>query len=238
MSSSFDALLEIQAHDTRLDQLRHQIDALPARVARDAAAVSVASLDAAIAAAQGERADLARHQKRLDDEIESIGAKCSHEEATLYGGTVTNARALQDLQEEIEALKRRITVLEDQDLEIMEQLEPIDARLAELSADRTERATELDTAEAALTAAEAELAVALDAEQSARAARMGEVDAALLAEYETLRAGRGGIGVAKLAGAQCGGCHLGLSAVEVARIRKLGPGEITHCEECGRLLVP
>ncbi len=60
----------------------------------------------------------------------------------------------------------------------------------------------------------------------------------ILAEYEALRAGLGGVGVAKLVGTQCGGCHLGLSAVEVARIRKVGQNEITHCEECGRLLVP
>ncbi|HMS90024.1 MAG TPA: C4-type zinc ribbon domain-containing protein [Acidimicrobiales bacterium] len=239
MSSPFDALLEIQAHDTRLDQLRHQLAALPARAARDAAAASVTELDAAIATAEVERADLARQQKRLDDEIESISAKRAHEEATLYGGSVTNARALQDLQEEIEALQRRITVLEDQDLEIMERIEPVDARLAELRTARTEQSAQLEAAEMELTAAEAELAVALEAEQAARDAAVAPgIDAALLAEYEALRAGLGGVGVAKLVGTQCGGCHLGLSAVEVARIRKVGQNEITHCEECGRLLVP
>lgn len=238
MSSPFDALLEIQAHDTRLDQLRRQLASLPAREARDAVAAALAEVDASIAAAETERGELARQQKRLDDEIESISAKRAHEEATLYGGSVTNARALQDLQEEIGALQRRITVLEDQDLEIMEQIEPLDARLAELRTARSERAAQLDTAEAELTAAEAELAVAVDAEQTARDALVPAVDAPLLQEYESLRAGRGGIGVARLVGSQCGGCHLALSAVEVARIRKIGPGEITHCEECGRLLVP
>jgi predicted nucleic acid-binding Zn-ribbon protein len=238
VSSPFDALLEIQAHDTRLDQLRRQLAALPAREARDAAAAAVAELDRSITGAEAERSELARQQKRLDDEIESITAKRAHEEATLYGGSVTNARALQDLQEEIGALQRRITALEDQDLEIMEQIEPLDVRLADLRATRSEQAALLETAEVELTAAEAELAVAVDAEQSARDTLAPELDAALLAEYEGLRAGRGGVGVARLVGTQCGGCHLGLSAVEVARIRKIGQDQITHCEECGRLLVP
>ena len=66
----------------------------------------------------------------------------------------------------------------------------------------------------------------------------GGVDSTLLSEYESLRAARGGVGVARLSGTQCGGCHLALSAVEVSRIRKLADGEVTHCEECGRLLVP
>lgn len=236
--TSFDVLLDIQAHDTRLDQLRHQMETLPERQERDALVASLADVDVRIAESTSERAVLAREQKRLDDEIESIGARRSQEEATLYGGTVSNARALQDLQEEIESLGRRISVLEDQDLEIMEQIEPIDARLAELEAARSDALARSEAAEQALTVAEAELAVLVTAESGARAELVGSVDADLLAEYEKIRRSSGGVGVARLVGAQCGGCHLGLSAVEVSRIRKLGPGEITHCEECGRLLVP
>ncbi len=237
-ASPFEALLAVQAHDTRLDQISHQLAGLPARQARDQAAAALRAIDDEVEAATAERSDLARQQKRLEDEIETIGAKRAHEEAALYGGSVTNARALQDLQEEIDSLQRRISGLEDQELEIMEQIEPVDARLGDLSRRRAEAADVLDAAEMELTAAEAELAVARDAEQAARDALVPEVDPTLLAEYQSLRAGRGGVGVARLVGSQCGGCHLGLSAMEVARIRKLGPGEITHCEECGRLLVP
>lgn len=236
--SSFDALLEIQSHDTRLDQLRHQMESLAERKERDSLAAELSALGARIEDLQGQRATLARDQKRLDDEIETVGARRSHEEATLYGGTVTNARALQDLQEEIESLGRRISVLEDQVLEIMEQTEPLDSSLTEMEKARGELEAALETAEQKLTAAEAELAVQVGEESSARAALVDSVDPALLSEYETIRQGLGGIGVARMVGTQCGGCHLGLSAVEVARIRKLGPGEITHCEECGRLLVP
>ena len=233
MSSAFDTLLAIQAHDTRLDQIRHQLAGLAERAARDTASDAVASIDGEIAGVTS-----ARRQKRLDDEIETIAAKRAHEEETLYGGSVTNARALQDLQEEIESLKRRISDLEDQDLEIMEQIEPLDARLAELAVSRDEAVGVLEGCEVALTAAEAELAVALESEQAQRDDLTPGVDSTLLSEYESLRAARGGVGVARLSGTQCGGCHLALSAVEVSRIRKLADGEVTHCEECGRLLVP
>lgn len=129
-------------------------------------------------------------------------------------------------------------MLEDQDLEIMEKIEPIDALLTELEKARGESEAALESAEQALTVAEAELAVQVGRETDARSALVDSVDGALLAEYEKIRQGSGGIGVARMVGTQCGGCHLGLSAVEVARIRKMGPGELTHCEECGRLLVP
>jgi predicted nucleic acid-binding Zn-ribbon protein len=58
----------------------------------------------------------------------------------------------------------------------------------------------------------------------------------LLEEYAGLRKRLGGIAIARLVGNSCGGCHLQLSAVEVARLKKLAPDEPANCEECGRLL--
>lgn len=237
MPTTFDTLLEVQGHDTRLDQILHLMEHLPARSERDAATGALAEVEAAIATETEVRNDLARQQKRLDDEIETVAQKRKGVDATLYGGSVTNARELQDLSEEIAALGRRITQLEDRDIELMEQLEPIEAHLTELVAARDQRRNVLDDAELRLTAAEAELAVDLDTETKARRDTAAQVPADLLAEYDSLRGGRGGIGVAKLIGTQCGGCHLTLSAVEAARIRK-HPDDVTHCEECGRLLVP
>ncbi|MEZ5180353.1 MAG: C4-type zinc ribbon domain-containing protein [Acidimicrobiales bacterium] len=232
------ALLDVQAHDTRLDQLRHQLAHLPAREERDAAAAAVADAEAALAAESATRDDLARQQKRIDDEVESFKAKRQGFDQKLYGGTVSNPRELQDLQDEIDALGRRITQLEDEELEVMEQVEPVEAKVAELAATLDQRRAVLADAEARLTVAEAELAAEVDAEEAVRTEAAAPVPAELLGEYERLRAGRGGIGVAKLTGTQCGGCHLGLSAVEVAAFRKLPDGEYGHCEECGRILVP
>lgn len=237
MATVFDKLLEVQAHDTRLDQIRHLMEHLPERDQRDSAVTTLAAVEKAAAEETVARDDLARQQKRLDDEIETVNEKRKGVNATLYGGTVSNARELQDLAEEIEALGRRIIQLEDQDLVIMEQLEPIEARLAELVARRSEVEAAVADAELRLTAAEAELAVDLETETGARTASAVDIPADLLTEYDSLRGGRGGIGVARLIGTQCGGCHLTLSAVEAARIRK-HPEQVTHCEECGRLLVP
>lgn len=232
------ALLEVQAHDTRLDQLRHQLDTLPEREARDAAVAAVAQTEAAEAAEAATRDELTRQQKRIDDEVESLRTKQQGFDRKLYSGTVSNPRELQDLQEEIEALGRRISVLEDQELEVMEQVEPVEARLGQLAAALADQRTAAEAAEQALTAAEAEVRVALDAAEAERTAAAQPVPADLLASYDKLRTGLGGVAIARLEGAQCGGCHLTLSAMEAARMRKLPDGEIAHCEECGRILVP
>ena len=43
--SALEALLEVQAHDTRLDQLDHQLAALPERAARNEAAAALAATE-------------------------------------------------------------------------------------------------------------------------------------------------------------------------------------------------
>jgi predicted nucleic acid-binding Zn-ribbon protein len=220
-----------------LVQLHHHLEHLPAREARDAATRNLDELLTSLEAQTVIGDDLAKQQKRVDDEVESLKVKQQGFDTTLYSGTVSNPRELQDLQDEIASLGRRITQLEDTEIEIMEQVEPVTASVTEL----TERAEAAELAvahaEQALIAAEAELQVQLEEATRERAAAVEPVPAGLLSEYESLR-GKVGIGIARLVGSQCGACHLGLSAMEAARLAKLGPGEIAHCEECGRILVP
>lgn len=234
--SRWDALLAVQEHDTHTDQLRHRRTTLPARVALDDTMAQLADVEKRAADVGAERHDLGRAQQRLEDEITSLNEKAAQHDKTLYGGTVANPRELQTLQDEIAALKRRVGQLEDQELEVMEQIEPLDTALEELAAEQSR----LDEQAAALRAEIAEAETSIDDElatvERERSALASEVEAELLAEYETLRPQSGGIAIARLVGGSCGGCHLGLSAVEVDRIKKLPVDEPVHCEECGRLL--
>ena len=59
----------------------------------------------------------------------------------------------------------------------------------------------------------------------------------LIDEYEKLRKRLGGVAVAPLVGNACGGCHISMSATELAEIKKRPESAFVHCEECDRLLV-
>lgn len=236
--SAFDALLEVQRHDTSADQLRHRRATLPERAAVAEATTRLAAIDEDLARVAEQRETLARSQKRLDDDVALIDAKVADEEAKLYSGSVSAARELQSLQEEVEALRRRKSSLEDDELEIMERLEPVDAETARLEAERRDVAAVLAEATEALAAAEAEVDDELARVAAGRDEAVGAVgDGDLLAEYESLRAQLGGIAIAPLTdNGSCGGCHLALSARERDRIRKLAADARVTCEECGRLL--
>jgi len=231
----FDDLLVVQEHDTRIDQLRHRRETLPERARLVEIDEQVAGLEREAAEASVARDELAREQKLHEDEVASLGDRKMSAEAKLYGGEVSNPRELQALQEEIEALGRRVGHLEDRTLDLMERIEPLDARLAEAASGVASARAEAESVEAQLTAAEAEVDAEIDGERAAREQLIADVAPELRAEYDQLR-GQSGVAIARLTGAQCGGCHLSLSAMEVARIRKLSPDEPVHCEECGRLL--
>jgi predicted nucleic acid-binding Zn-ribbon protein len=234
--SRWDALLSVQEHDTTLDQLTHKRRTMPARAELEAAMAELAKLEQRAAEVEATRHELARAQQRLEDDISAISDKAAQHDKTLYSGTVGNPRELQAMQDEIASLKRRISQLEDQELELMEQIEPLDADLARLAAERAA----LDERATGLRAQIAEDEVSIDEQlatvRSERDALVAGVEPELLAEYEQLRPHSGGIAIARLVNGSCGGCHLGLSAVEIDRIKKLPPEAIVHCEECGRLL--
>jgi predicted nucleic acid-binding Zn-ribbon protein len=232
----WDALLAVQEHDTAIDQLTHRRRTLPARAELNGAMAELAKLEQRSSEVEANRHELARAQQRLEDDITSINDKAAQHDKTLYSGTISNPRELQAMQDEIASLKRRVSQLEDQELELMEQIEPLDADLARLAEERTA----LDERSATLRAQIAEDEVAIDDQLATARAEREElvhgVEPELMAEYDQLRPHSGGIAIARLVGGSCGGCHLGLSAVEVDRIKKLPPEEPVHCEECGRLL--
>lgn len=236
-TESFDAILELQDHDTRLDQLRHRLRTLPERTRRDDEREALAASRERAEAAAARRDDLTARQRRLQDETATLDGKRAGHQQKLYDGSVTNPRELQDLQAEVDSLSRRISDVEDLELEVMEELEPVEAELAAQADEEARIGTRLDVAEAELIAAEAEIESEMSEVDAARTRVSERVDADLLAEYRSIRAGRGGIAVARLVGERCGACQLTIPKMAVASIKK-HRDRVHHCEECGSILLP
>ncbi len=129
----WDDLLAVQEHDTTIDQLVHRRSHLPSQAELDGGDGRAGrAWRPAPPRSRTTRHGLGRDQQRLEDEITSLNERANHHDKTLYSGTIGNPRELQSLQDEIASLKRRISQLEDQELEVMEQIEPLDAQLATL----------------------------------------------------------------------------------------------------------
>jgi predicted nucleic acid-binding Zn-ribbon protein len=233
-----DTLLELQDRDIAIDRLRHRRDTIPERAALDAVRTELAAVEKQLSDATDRRDEVAREERRFDDEAGSLEDKAAQVERTMYSGEVTSPRELQMLQADVDQLRRHRRSLEDRELDVMERREALDAEVTGLEARTRELQADAGRLESVLTAAEGEIDEELAGEHAARDALAVTVDASLLENYERRRERARGVGVARLNGTTCQGCHLSIPSVEAERIRNSPPGTVAYCDNCGCILVP
>ena len=229
-------LLDLQELDAQVDQLRHQ-RAHPAEAAEIKELLGKRSdIDGRLRDQRIVVDDLSLAQAKADADVELVKVRRTRDRERMDSGAIGDPKALERMQHELASLERRISTLEDEELEVMEQLEEAQGALAELTA----AIEELDARLGVLTGSRDEKGAVLDAEiarvGAGRDVIVAEIPADLLALYEKLRA-RGGVAVSELRARQCGGCQLSLDPSELAEIRATTPDTVVRHEECQRILV-
>jgi predicted nucleic acid-binding Zn-ribbon protein len=235
--SPLERLLEIQSHDTAIDQLRHRRANLAERARLRETEQKLSALDQRSKQAQTQRDELGARQGSIEQQIEASKSRKAELEKRMYGGQIAAPRELQAMDDEIKHLARHISELEDREIEIMESLEPLEG---DLQAAETERdALERDASQlrAAISVSESELDSQISDLTREREDAAASLAPELLTRYEQLRKKLGGTGAARLVNGSCSGCHLALPAMEVDRIRRSPPDAIMTCDQCGRILV-
>jgi predicted nucleic acid-binding Zn-ribbon protein len=234
---SLAALLALQDTDLHVDQLTHQIEHHPLSAAEHAATVKQAAIAKRVSVIESGAAAPRQRQRDIEREIEASDARARVIEERMRSAASGSFRDQGAMALEVESLSRRKHELEDEELVIMEELEPVDVELSTLAAENAALALELEHLGAELGSATAELRVARDELRSTRSALAGAVPDELLVEYERLRARLGGIGAARVVRGACSGCNLALSSTELDHLRHAPADVISHCEQCGRILV-
>jgi uncharacterized protein len=231
------ALVQLQAHDSAIERLRHRRGSLPEDARLAELADALAAVDQLTAEREGTLATVQRDQSRLEHEIDMVTSKARNEEARAVSGKVTSPKELTAIQDEVASLKRRQVALEDELLELMEQRENLEGELAELATRRQGFTAEQAEVTKIRDASLVEIDRELDGEQAARDEVAPAVGEQLLGLYDQVRSKMGGVGAALLLGNTCQGCRVSISPLELAAVRKLPPEEIKRCENCRRILV-
>jgi uncharacterized protein len=152
-------------------------------------------------------------------------------------GLISSPKDLERMQGELESLQRRITTLEDDELEVMARLEDAQRDLDAL----TEQVSAADEKLAALAARRdgrtKEIEESLHTVAAQRGPAAEAIPADLLALYDRLRSSKGGVAVGALRARECGGCRLTLDSAELADIRSKPADEVIRHDECQRILV-
>jgi len=231
------ALLDLQELDSRADLLRHQRETLPELAEIAALTAARAELDGKRRDAQISVDDLTAEQAKVDADVEQVKTRRTRDQDRMAQGLIANPKDLERMQGELESLQRRITSLEDDELEVMARLEDAEKELDSLTqgvADADQRLAELSSARDQRTQA---LDHDLETVAADRVPTVSGIPDDLLALYDRLRASKNGVAVGALRARECSGCRLSLDPSELSAIRSAPADEVIRHEECQRILV-
>ncbi|MBZ0301567.1 MAG: hypothetical protein K8J31_17610 [Anaerolineae bacterium] len=188
-----------------------------------------------VKAAQNELSPLRNHLRQLEDEIEVNEDKTRTTDQQLYSGNVKNPKELQDMQQEIESLKRWHDELETNLLETMLSVEEAESRLNQ--AEGRLRAVADSRGEEHRQLLEEQTALQAHIEQAKQRRQhvLKEVAPENLKIYSTMRVRKQNQPVAVMSGNTCSICGV---AQTFAIEREVRQGvKLVSCSNCERILV-
>jgi hypothetical protein len=230
MSQPF-KLFRLQQIDSQLDQDRRRLAEIEGILSNNEALNQAQeTLNQAVDA----RENASKSLRKAEDNVQAQRIKIEQTSATLYGGKVRNPKELQDMQNEIAALKRYQSILEDRQLEAMLELEEVEKLEAAASAEYEKVQNQVNTLHASLINERTILLESVKNSESERQAAASSIPQDDLSLYEQLRRQRRGVAVAKVTDKACAACGTTLNAALLHASRS--PNQLTRCDSCGRIL--
>lgn len=230
-------LLDVQELDSRIDLLNQQLGSIPEAAQLRELGGRRRAVDDVVRDLRIALDDLNREQRRADADVEQVKTRRERDQGMIDAGQVKDPKALERMLGELESLHRRISSLEDVELEVMEKLETTRALLDERDAELTALGGQVDQLSSALDRKAVALRTELGSTTRERAQTVSGLPDDLVTLYEKLRAKHNGVGAAALRRRACEGCRLTLNASDLGIIAKLPTDEVVRCEECDRILV-
>ena len=224
-------LYRLQQIDSQLDQAHNRIEEIKISLSNNPA---LTQAQAQLTETEQISSDAMKALQRAEEAVQDQRIKINQAESVLYGGKVRNPKELQDLQNDVGALKRYLGVLEDRQLEAMlrsddtgEALQAARIHLDETLAKTTEEQAGL-RGELSRIQKESER---LEVERQVANKAIGPDELAL---YEQLRQTRRGIAIAIISNQACGACGSLLTPALVQAASS--PAQLVRCTSCGRIL--
>jgi len=230
MSASL-GLYRLQLVDSRMDEIRARLEEIRQILENDAelnrAKKQATEKDVAL--------KLTQHTlKQAEVEVNKQKVKIEQSEANLYSGNVKNPKELQDLQNEVAALKRHLATLEDRQLEAMLE-EETDQQANQAALNTLERVrARLADQNQTLTAEQADLNKELERFEAERQAAHSPLNESQLTVYEQLRQRKRGLAVAVVSDGACDACGTTLTPALNQNARS--SAQLSYCPTCGRIL--
>ena len=225
-------LIELQAVDLRLADLRARLNAVPEQLA--AVEKRVAAGKQQIAASKEALTGSLKDRKTYEMDVDTWKEKAR--KYRQQSSEVKTNEAYKALQHEIENAERETARAEDRLLERMvageefeRQIKTAERAFAEIERVATAERQQLAAEQAALSADAAE-------REAERKSLVAAVPENLLHNYEAIARRRHGVALAEIRGESCGMCGMLVRPHVVQELRRTESTELFQCETCTRIL--
>ncbi len=149
---------------------------------------------------------------------------------------MTSPKQAQAVQHEIDSLSAKISDLEDGELALLGDMEPVEESIESMAIEMTSLDGQIEALGSEAERIESEIEAEIDDLVEQRAQAAGEVGTEFIEEYEHIRPDLGARAVVTFDGKNCSGCPFVMPAMEADRVRKLAEGTVDRCGECSRLV--
>lgn len=224
-------LYRLQQVDSRLSQIESRLQAIQFTLENDA------ELQAARQRLEQAESAVRSAEKALKEaEYDSLAQRIKLEqiEASLYGGRIQNPKELQDLQNDVASLKRRLRALEDIQLDAMMSVESVRETLQQTRLDYNRVQGQSISKNAALLSERDTLQKERERFLAQRLAILPAIDKSTLTLYDDLRQRHRGVAVAEVNENSCEACGSSLTPGHAQSVRT--SSQLVHCPMCGRIL--
>lgn len=227
-------LLELHELDTKLRQLAHRAASLPEIAELTQLTAERDELRRTANARAGDLEDAQAELARVESDVAVVTARVERDRGRLdHAASAKDASAL---EQELVALAKRTSDLEDIQLAVMETVEEREAALAETTGALADLDARIAAAESARDTALAAIEEERTRTSADRAAVAGTVPAELLALYERQRE-RYGVGASLLRGGVTEATGVALTASDLATVRAAAPDAVLLCPDSNAILV-
>lgn len=224
-------LYKLQNTDTQINSIKNEMIEIEKELKKNKAILQAEehknSIEVKLQASQ-------KSLKKILDDIERKKIKLSQSDATLYSGKVKNPKELEDLQQEIQSIKKVIAKLEDSQLELMLTQDTIQTELENAQHDLNSIASAFETKKSQLVARNNKLTQMLEFQEKQRTVILASISKELLDRYENLLQKKNGLAIVTLENDACSACGTQLTPSQKQAVRS--SSTLFTCPTCGRIL--
>ena len=227
-------LLDLQAIDTKLQQLDHRAKILPEHAVLQQLAAEAETVRLSLAEQSGAVEDVKIELARVESDVQVVETRVARDSDRLQSSS--SVKDVAALEQELVSLAKRLGDLEEIELTVMERLEEHETALNQTRA----QMDALQVRAADLVAVRDAALATIDAERNNAAANRRTIEAKvptdLLALYEKQRA-RYGNGASHLRGGVSSASGVKLLESDMQAIRAAAPDDVLMCADSNAILV-